>query len=916
MSVLDRYGPEVQRVPADAPIEDIIALLKRDGGVFVKGLVSEADVDKAYEETQRAPSLLALSPTYARSQVMNPVYQQVVDHFLTTRSWFWWGTERKESVSKPYLHSCTAMRIGPGGKAQPLHRDDYISHNIHNNIEKWDDERDVNRESAVGLFVAGSKVTKANGGTQFIQESHLWGSERGPPRVQDCIYAEMDKGDAFIMLASAYHGGGTNSTKDQHRLVFATFAVRGFLRQEENQFLAVPRETAMKLDQDIQAFMGYSMSDPACDPACGTCRKNQSSSQEVTADSLDASPSQPVILSQSPPELSMPSDPVAARLSASLSPEYPVLETSALTLASPQTSATLSLSPDVVSFTVSPSAHNDLHNDIATNRHIIDYFDQTLSEHFIIHVPGLDNPFRDYVLPLAYQHQGILHALLGLSACHMHNTGHANSQRLVTVSLGYRLSAIRSLASLLHKEDTSRLTPTEEEYVLAMVLLLVLHDVCESGVSTHGAHLTGVSFLCKRIACLDTSPRRSKTAMFLISALSWLDMLRGFSGAEKLSYSTEVRECVRDHGSLSLHTLVGCPPVIFFKIGQVLEAGKDYLAGDLPVEQFEQLLDGAEKFFRGWDPDQAVYPTNHQEWRHLAEAYRHACLLRVMRFPDAFAISCDDPQIKASVSAVLDVCATIPRDSVFYKRLLFPLFLAGADTCSPHQIHYASWCINEIKHSTGFQHPAMTDLLTKVWDERRTNPRGWSNVPWMEFVTQEKNQAELEKASKLANVPHCEQYERMVSGMLYDSLIPKLTNARLAARKAMNEYNTWFPEGDDFNIEFITKRRAEMLKSFLGHVEDDEVFIEPPFRVDYGPNMSVGKRFYANFNLTVLDSAIVTIGDRVMIGPNVMISTATHETEVASRRACIEYAYPINIGDDCWIGGGVTILPGVTIGEG
>ncbi|KAH7178291.1 fungal-specific transcription factor domain-containing protein [Fusarium sp. MPI-SDFR-AT-0072] len=519
------------------------------------------------------------------------------------------------------------------------------------------------------------------------------------------------------------------------------------------------------------------------DPACGTCRKkcrkcdrkrpicdrcrtkglhcegypprfqfqetltvapSQSNLQDATGDSLEASPSQPVIFSESPPEVPMPSDPVAVRLPASLSPEYPVAETSALTLTSSQSSVTLSLSPDIVSFNVSPFAHNDLENDVATNRHIIDYFDQTLSEHFIIHVPGLDNPFREYVLPLAYQHQGILHALLGLSACHMHNTGHANSQRLFTVSLGYRLSAIRSLASLLHKEETSRLTPTEEEYVLAMVLLLVLHDarniflrVCESGVSTHGAHLTGVSFLCKRIACLDTSPRRSKTAMFLISALSWLDMLRGFSGAEKLSYSTEVRECVRDHGSLSLHTLVGCPPVIFFKIGQVLEAGKAYLAGELPVEQFEHLLDGAEKFFRGWDPDQGVYPTNHQEWRHLAEAYRHACLLRVMRFPDAFAISCDDPRIKASVSAVLDVCATIPRDSVFYKRLLFPLFLAGADTCSPHQIHYASWCINEIKHSTGFQHPAMTELLTKVWDERRTNPRGWSNVPWMEFTCSE-----------------------------------------------------------------------------------------------------------------------------------------------------------------------------------
>jgi acetyltransferase-like isoleucine patch superfamily enzyme len=100
----------------------------------------------------------------------------------------------------------------------------------------------------------------------------------------------------------------------------------------------------------------------------------------------------------------------------------------------------------------------------------------------------------------------------------------------------------------------------------------------------------------------------------------------------------------------------------------------------------------------------------------------------------------------------------------------------------------------------------------------------------------------------------------------------------------MHQYNNWFPEGDDLNIENVAKTRAAMLKSFLGHIADDDIFIEPPFRVDYGPNMSVGKRFYANFNLTVLDSAIITIGDRVMIGPNVMISTATHETEVASRR--------------------------------
>ncbi|KAH7129374.1 hypothetical protein B0J13DRAFT_453096 [Dactylonectria estremocensis] len=291
----DKYGPEVQKVPADTPIEDILYLLKRDGGIFIKSLVSDADLDQTFSEcrdrldsdvewngsffpskrlllhvhrlereTQRAPAMLALSPSFAKSQVMNPLYQAVVDHFLTTRSWFWWGDERKESVSKPYVHSCTAMRIGPGGKAQPLHRDDYISHNIHQQIDQWDDERDANRETAVGLFVAGCKVTKENGGTQFIPRSHLWGSKQGPPKVEDCIFADMDRGDAFIMLASAYHGGGTNVTKDEHRLVYATFSIRGFLRQEENQFLAVPREIAVKYDHPTQAFMGYSLSDPAC----------------------------------------------------------------------------------------------------------------------------------------------------------------------------------------------------------------------------------------------------------------------------------------------------------------------------------------------------------------------------------------------------------------------------------------------------------------------------------------------------------------------------------------------------------------------------------------------------------------------------------------------------------------------------
>lgn len=108
----------------------------------------------------------------------------------------------------------------------------------------------------------------------------------------------------------------------------------------------------------------------------------------------------------------------------------------------------------------------------------------------------------------------------------------------------------------------------------------------------------------------------------------------------------------------------------------------------------------------------------------------------------------------------------------------------------------------------------------------------------------------------------------------------------------------------------------ERLKKILGHVEGNEAYVEPPFQVDYGCNIRMGDRFYSNFNLTILDCGLVTFGDRVMIGPNVSIFAATHETEVQSRRDYVEYAKPVAIGDDCWIGGHCVILPGVTIGEG
>lgn len=177
----------------------------------------------------------------------------------------------------------------------------------------------------------------------------------------------------------------------------------------------------------------------------------------------------------------------------------------------------------------------------------------------------------------------------------------------------------------------------------------------------------------------------------------------------------------------------------------------------------------------------------------------------------------------------------------------------------------------------------------------------------------EKDQATLERAKTLQNTPWCDDYEKMISGVLYNCLAPELVQGRFRARRFMHTYNHFFP--DDATPESLAADRESMLKAILGNVGPG-VFIEPPFSIDYGCNISLGHSFYANFNTVILDCGIVSIGHRVMFGPNVSIFAATHETDVPSRRDGVEYAKPVSIGDDCWIGGNVSIMPGVSIANG
>ncbi len=154
--------------------------------------------------------------------------------------------------------------------------------------------------------------------------------------------------------------------------------------------------------------------------------------------------------------------------------------------------------------------------------------------------------------------------------------------------------------------------------------------------------------------------------------------------------------------------------------------------------------------------------------------------------------------------------------------------------------------------------------------------------------------------------PERTEREKMLAGDLYFAGGDHLTAERSKARHWMRRLAASNP--DDKSA------RHRIIREGFGAVGSNP-WIEPPFAVDYGWNISVGDDFYANFNCTILDVAPVTIGHHVLLAPNVQIYTATHPLEADLRLRDLELGRPITIGNNVWIGGGAIICPGVTIGD-
>lgn len=149
--------------------------------------------------------------------------------------------------------------------------------------------------------------------------------------------------------------------------------------------------------------------------------------------------------------------------------------------------------------------------------------------------------------------------------------------------------------------------------------------------------------------------------------------------------------------------------------------------------------------------------------------------------------------------------------------------------------------------------------------------------------------------------------EKMLKGLIYDANYDsELIAERMECKELCRDYNDLRPKD--------MEARTALLLKLLGRVKGN-LIIEQPFHCDYGYNINVGENFFANFNLVILDEAPVTFGDNVFVAPNCGFYTAGHPIDAVERNRGLEYARPITVGDNVWIGANVCVLPGVTIGD-
>ncbi|CDK28767.1 unnamed protein product [Kuraishia capsulata CBS 1993] len=271
--------PTVADLTISEPVtaDKIAEKLEIYGGAIVKNFLADEIVDRMWDEisphftkrvwngdffpqeTQRVTATVCKSKTVAEDFMCHPMFREICARFIGKKNSFIMGDELVTAYSEPQHNASSMLSIGPGAKDQPLHRDDITHHNICQYREKYE----YGHETAVACAVAHNTTTKANGATRFVPGSHLWDHQR-VPKPEEAFYAEMEKGDAFFMLASCFHGGSANTTTDEWRNMSFIFMTQGLLRPEINIFLETPLEYFQSLSVQALKSIGLAVSQPFC----------------------------------------------------------------------------------------------------------------------------------------------------------------------------------------------------------------------------------------------------------------------------------------------------------------------------------------------------------------------------------------------------------------------------------------------------------------------------------------------------------------------------------------------------------------------------------------------------------------------------------------------------------------------------
>jgi ectoine hydroxylase-related dioxygenase (phytanoyl-CoA dioxygenase family) len=256
---------DLTRLPAVAALDEVIAVIERDGGVIVEDFVSpmiiaelKADLLPEIEtrsvgrddfsglRTRRMSALFAKTRRVA-DVATHPLFLGAAEHFVNRPVVYGSGEHMRAVRPGLRIGGTQLIQIGPGEGAQPLHRDHWAM------LWRYPD---YGRQVRVQVMLAVTDFTDENGATQVVPGSHLWSEER-VAHPSEAVSAVMTAGSALVFLGSTHHGGGTNRTTDQYRTGLTMGLDCAALRQEENMYLALSPDVVKSYPEQIQRLLGW-----------------------------------------------------------------------------------------------------------------------------------------------------------------------------------------------------------------------------------------------------------------------------------------------------------------------------------------------------------------------------------------------------------------------------------------------------------------------------------------------------------------------------------------------------------------------------------------------------------------------------------------------------------------------------------